>query len=112
MQTELQAIQTRTEESIAREVEARTAKILTQIERQEILTQIALGQIPLKKPMVCDGKIELIDVVPDWMDRKSAIAELNRMDGSYAAAKTDITSGGEQISTTVITLPGGKQIKA
>jgi len=65
--------------------------IISSVERMEILTKIAKGEIPLKKHMVCDGVIEEVEVVPDWMDRKNAIAELNKMDGAYAATKTDVT---------------------
>lgn len=65
--------------------------VMGKIERQEILTQIARGEIPLKKAMVVDGVIEFVDVVPDWMDRKNAIAELNKIDGSYAAVKQNVT---------------------
>jgi hypothetical protein len=90
MQGELKPIEQRTEESIAVEVEARKSKILTSIERQEILSKIALGQLPLKKLIVCDGIIEEREVVPDWMDRKNAIAELNKMDGSYSPAKVNM----------------------
>ena len=59
--------------------------------RMEILSDIAEGKIPLNKPMVCDGVIELVPIVPDWMDRKSAIAELNKMCGDYAPTRQDIT---------------------
>lgn len=52
-------------------------------ERKEILTKILRGQIPLGKPMVVDGVIQTVVVVPDWMDRKNAIAELNKMEGEY-----------------------------
>lgn len=65
--------------------------VMSKIERQEVLTQIARGEIPLKKAMVVDGAIEYIEVIPDWMDRKSAIAELNKMEGDYAAIKQNIT---------------------
>ena len=95
MQAEFKEIDKRTEDGIAKEVEARKSKILTSIERQEILTQIALGQIPLKKAMVCDGIIQEVDVVPDWMDRKNAISELNKMDGSYASEKHEHKVTGE-----------------
>lgn len=60
-------------------------------ERLEILTQIARGEIPLSKPMVADGIIEMVPIVPDWMDRKNAISELNKMDGSYAPTKLATT---------------------
>ena len=65
-------------------------QVATVAERMQILTQIARGEIPLYKPMVCDGVIENVPVVPDWMDRKNAIAELNKMDGSYAPTKATI----------------------
>lgn len=64
--------------------------IMKAVERMQILTQIARGEIPLQKAMVVDKMVEYIEVVPDWMDRKNAIAELNKMDGSYAAEKKDI----------------------
>lgn len=62
-----------------------TGKILTILERKEILTQIALGNITLSKYIVCDGVIQEREIVPNYNDRKSAIAELNRMEGVYAA---------------------------
>ena len=79
--------------------------IMSKIERQQILTQIARGEIPLKKPIVVDKQIEEIEIVPDWMDRKAAIAELNKMDGDYAPTRNEHTGkNGEPIKTeTVIT---------
>lgn len=56
-------------------------------ERKEILTKIVRGQIPLTKPMIVKGRIRHIKTVPDWADRRAAIAELNKMDGSYAPDK-------------------------
>ena len=77
--------------------EALKKAILSKHERQEILTQIAKGEIPLVKHIVCDGVIQEVDVVPAWADRRAAIAELNKMEGDYAPVKKDITSGGEPI---------------
>lgn len=71
--------------------------ILTKDERLEILTQIAKGEIPLTKHIVCDGVIQERDVVPTWKDRKDAISEINKMEGDYAPIKKDITSGGNEI---------------
>lgn len=105
LQEEQKRIQKEAEKGIQKEIEQRKSKILTTIERKEILTQIALGKIPLKKPMVCDGVIELIDVVPDWMDRKNAIAELNKMDGDYAPQKLDHTTKGNEIRQFNIVTP-------
>lgn len=85
------------EEYINGKKEALKKAILTKHERMEILTQIAKGEIPLVKHIVCDGVIQEVDVVPAWADRKAAIAELNKMDGEYAPIKKDITSGGEPL---------------
>lgn len=101
LQVEIKQIESETSISVQKEIESRKSKILTVIERMEILSSIARGEIPLKKPMVCDGAIELIEVVPDWMDRKSAIAELNKMQGEYAPAKTDITTNGENLPAII-----------
>ena len=89
MQDEIKQIEVETSISIQKEIESRKSKILTVIERMEILTEIARGGIPLMKPMVCNGIIENVPVVPDWMDRKNAIAELNKMEGEYAPTKTE-----------------------
>ena len=60
-------------------------------ERMVTLTKIMRGEIPLTKPMVVDGQIELVPVVPNWSDRMDAIDKLNKMTGDYAASKQDIT---------------------
>ena len=86
-----------TKAAVSMEIKALKKAILSKHERQEILTQIAKGEIPLVKHIVCDGVIQEVDVVPAWADRRAAIAELNKMDGDYAPVKKDITSGGEPI---------------
>ena len=86
-----------TKVAVSMEVKALKKAILSKHERQEILTQIAKGEIPLVKHIVCDGIIQEVDVVPAWADRRAAIAELNKMEGDYAPIKKDITSGGEPI---------------
>jgi len=83
VRAEQEAIKEGVKESIKKDIEDRKIEILNAIQRQEILSQIARGEIPLKKPMVVDKEIREIDVVPDWNDRKAAIAELNNMDGAY-----------------------------
>ncbi len=67
------------------------SRIISAARRMEILSDIAEGLIPLTKPMVCDGVIQEVPVVPDWMDRKNAIAELNKMTGDYSPTKIDTT---------------------
>lgn len=64
--------------------------IMSVSERMNILSKIANGEIPLQKAIVVDKNIEYIEVVPDWMDRKNAIAELNKMDGSYTPIEQKI----------------------
>ena len=86
-----------TKAAVSMEIKALKKAILSKHERQEILTQIAKGEIPLVKHIVCDGVIQEVDVVPAWADRRAAIAELNKMEGDYAPVKKDITSGGEPI---------------
>ena len=86
-----------TKAAVSMEIKALKKAILSKHERQEILTQIAKGEIPLIKHIVCDGVIQEVDVVPAWADRRAAIAELNKMEGDYAPVKKDITSGGEPI---------------
>ena len=86
-----------TKVAVSMEVKALKKAILSKHERQEILTQIAKGEITLVKHIVCDGVIQEVDVVPAWADRRASIAELNKMEGDYAPVKKDITSGGEPI---------------
>ena len=70
--------------------------IATATERMQILTKIMRGEIPLIKPMVVDKQLVDIEVVPDYSDRRAAIAELNKMAGDYAPAKQEIKLTGEQ----------------
>ena len=85
-----QVIKTKvTDIEVSLEVEARKRQIIDVLERKEILSQIAKGEIPLQKALVVAGQIEYIQVVPDWMDRRNAIAELNKMEGDYAPMKIE-----------------------
>jgi hypothetical protein len=62
----------------------------------EMLSKIAKGEVKIKKPFVIAGKIMEYPSEPDHNDRTKAIAELNKMDGSYAATKTDLKVIAEQ----------------
>ena len=63
--------------------------ILTKAERMKILSDIARGELLVSKPFFTkDGAIDAY-VQPDHTDRKNAISELNKMDGSYAPKKID-----------------------
>jgi len=90
-QYEQQRIKHKAEQSIEKQSIELGLKILTVLERQAILSEIARGEMGLSKPMVVDKDIVSVPVVPDWMDRKNAIAELNKMDGSYAPTKQEIS---------------------
>jgi len=85
--------------------------IATATERMQILTKIMRGEIPLIKPMVVDKQLVDIEVVPDYSDRRAAIAELNKMDGSYAPAKQDITTNGKDLPQTTIQIGYGPKRK-
>lgn len=103
VRAEQEAIKEGVKESIKKEVESRTIEIMGAIERQEILSQIARGEIPLKKPMVVDKEIQHVNVVPDWTDRKNAIAELNKMDGAYVN-RAPVGSDGKPVNTNASTV--------
>lgn len=90
------------------ELEGLKRELMDVNERKDILTKIARGEIPLNKPMVCDGVIQLVPVVPDWTDRRGAIAELNKMDGSYAPIKQANTNVAGEDKDIILTL---KEIK-
>jgi len=68
--------------------------ILSTAERMEMLSKIAKGEVKIKKPFVIAGKIMEYPSEPDHADRTKAIAELNKMDGSYAATKQETTQTG------------------
>jgi len=72
--------------------------ILSNAGRMEILSKMARGEIKLTKYIVCDGEIQERDIVPDYSDRRAAIAELNKMDGSYAPEKRIVTDGSPDLS--------------
>lgn len=78
--------------------------ILTKEERMEILTEIAKGEITYNKEIITKMGTFIIEAVPDFSDRKNAISELNKMDGSYAPLKTDMTSGGETLNAPVFNI--------
>ena len=67
--------------------------IMTSAERMEFLTKMAKGEVKVKQPFVIGGKIMEYPSEPTFAERRAAIAELNKMDGSYAPMQTkaDIT---------------------
>jgi hypothetical protein len=65
-------------------------RIMSSAERMQWLTMMADGTIKAKRPFVVAGKIMEYPEEPSHSDRIKALAELNKMDGSYAPTKTDI----------------------
>lgn len=98
IQTELEGV------ALELEKEALKKAILTKQERMEILSEIARGEMGMLKYIVCDGGIYEREIDPMWKDRKDAIAELNKMDGSYTPLKTDMTSGGETLNAPIFNI--------
>ena len=72
-------------------------RIMSLVERMEWLTKLVDGTIKAKRPFVVGGKIMEYPEEPSHSDRVKALAELNKMDGSYAPAKQDITTNGKEI---------------
>jgi len=73
-------------------IEARKKAIMTADERKELLTKLITGEIKAKRPFVIGGKIMEYPEEPTHRDRISAIAELNKMDGSYTPIKVANTN--------------------
>jgi hypothetical protein len=90
---------------IEMELDGSRDRIMNKLERMEILTQIARADIKLLKEIPGPlGTTFEINVVPDYNERKAAIAELNKMDGDYAPIKNDLTSKGDKLQSTPATI--------
>jgi hypothetical protein len=91
-------------------IEARKKTIMTADERKVYLTQIIKGEVKFKRLFVIGGQIMEYPSEPDIMDRLKAIAELNKMEGSYAPSKiaTTDTKGNEVKQVMII---NGKEIE-
>lgn len=61
--------------------------IMDKAERMAVLTKIARGEIKVKKPLMTNQRLEVLEFEPDCSDIKNAINELNKMDGSHAPTK-------------------------
>ena len=90
--------------ALAEKINSFKKAIIDKQERMEILTRIARGEIEVTKHIVCDKYVQEFDVLPALNDRKNAIAELNKMDGSYTPIQTDIMSGGERLNAPIFNI--------
>jgi len=79
-------------------IDARKKAIMTSDERKEYLTRILNGELKVMKPFVIAGKIMQYPHEPDHSDRLKALAELNKMEGDYAPAKTDVNIKGGNVT--------------
>lgn len=64
-------------------------RIMSAAERMEWLTKLVDGTIKAKRPFVVGGKIMEYPEEPSHSDRVKALAELNKMDGSYAPTQVN-----------------------
>lgn len=70
-------------------IDARKREIIAIEERKELLSNIATGKVKVKRPFVIGGKIMEYPEDPSHNDRIKALAELNKMDGSYQPQKIE-----------------------
>lgn len=98
---EQQRIRQQSEALVTQAINQRADKILSSIDRQVLLTKIALGELevtskePRYDPM--QRKFVMVPVVqpPSIGDRLRAMAELNKMNGDYKAQQIDVQHRGD-----------------
>lgn len=91
VQEEQKRIRATAEDNVAKEADALKSKIMTSIERQEYLTRVLNGEVKTKQPFVVGGKIMEYPAEPTLAEKLKALAELNKMQGDYAATKSEIS---------------------
>lgn len=69
-------------------------EIATVAERMDILTKICRGDIVQVITRTVEGVSVEYQETPSFTDRKNAIAELNKMDGSYTPVKSEVQISG------------------
>ena len=75
--------------------------IMTSAERMEFLSKMAKGEVKVKQPFVIGGKIMEYPSEPTFAERRAAIAELNKMDGSYAPTESKVKLDDNRPSTKI-----------
>lgn len=85
----------RQEIKIDAEVSKVQGRIMDKIERLAVLTSIADGTLSIQKTAVTKMGVLTYIAVPDFNDRKTAIAELNKMDGEYAPIRKETKHSGD-----------------
>lgn len=101
VQEEQKRIRATAEDNVAKEADALKSKIMTSLERQAYLTQIIKGEVEIPyKEIKWDSEqkkfvtISFVELAPHNA-RISAIAELNKMDGSYSPDKHEHSIAGQ-----------------
>jgi phage terminase small subunit len=79
-------------------------------ERMQMLTKILRGELSIEEEVTTPSGIVTLIVKPSFGERRAAIAELNKMGGDYAPAKTETTITDTRPPTTV-TMPDGTKIE-
>jgi len=90
-ESERQLIQQEAEKGIQKDIEALKSKILTPVERLVILSDMAKGELETEVLLVTKDGIKKAKAKPTHAERRAAIAELNKMSGDYAPAKSIVT---------------------
>ena len=89
--SEQQRIKEQAEQDVVKEADALKSKILTSLERQAILSDMAKGELETEVLLVTKDGIKKAKAKPTHAERRAAIAELNKMSGDYAPAKSVVT---------------------
>lgn len=87
--SEQATIKAKAEDMVSQEADALKSKIMSSFERKVLLSQIAKGEITVKRPVVISGQVKLVPHEPDHNERINAMKELSKMDGDYAATRID-----------------------
>lgn len=100
IQKEFKKIESKSDKGIDKEIESRTMRVMTVVERIDILARMAYGELEREETLVSDGKAITVKTTPTFNDRRGAIAELNKMGGDYAPIKNEIVNSEIKIKIT------------
>jgi hypothetical protein len=68
--------------------------IMSKAEILQLLSKMARGEIKIKQPFVVNGKIMEYPAELSAIERRGVIAEINKMVGNYAPAKSEVENKG------------------
>ncbi len=93
---EVKDIQSKTKDIVEAESNKAALEILSVAERIHLLVKMAKGDMDIEQETTTKDGIVTLIVKPSHSERRAAIAELNKMAGDYAAAKSEVKLIGEQ----------------